>query len=211
MLLICPRRNSTLSTGRFIGRRHRIWQWYWSNNESTLHRVNNNGRTEDVFIAGQKPNCFQYYHSQPHCNHNILCSVQPTLEGEHWRLLSTVPSTRPSPAPSMFLEVLQSWGNTWLWEHMSVSGGTEWVEKSIIDSTLVAVTDGSYIRELFPNLCSVAFVLECSKGQGRVVGSFSESLIVANAYRGELLRLMAIHLILLSISKIHLTWQGVLK
>jgi hypothetical protein len=76
--------------------------------------------------------------------------------------------------------------------------------------TLVAVTDGSYIRELFPNVCSAAFVLKCSKGRGRVVESFSKSLIVANAYQGELLGLMvmAIHLILLSVSKIHLTLAG---
>ncbi len=143
--------------------------------ESTLHRVNVDGRTEDVFVTGQKPNRFQYSHSQPCRKHNTLCSMQPTLEGEHWCFLSLVPSIRPIPAPSTFLEVLQSWENTWLWEHMSVSGGTAWVDKSILKGTLVAVTDGSYIRELFPNLCSVAFVLGCSKGQGRVVGSFSKA------------------------------------
>jgi hypothetical protein len=58
MLLICPSRSSTLSTGRFIGRKHRIWQWYWSNDKSTLHRAKDNGRTDDVFIAGRKPNHF---------------------------------------------------------------------------------------------------------------------------------------------------------
>jgi hypothetical protein len=91
---------------------------------------------------------------------------------------------------------------------MSVSGGTEWVDKTIIDSALVAVKDRSYIRELFQNLYSAAFVLECSKGQGRVFGLFSKSLIIANTYWGELLGLMAIPLILLSISKIHQTLLG---
>jgi hypothetical protein len=91
---------------------------------------------------------------------------------------------------------------------MSVSGGTAWVDKSILEGTLVGMTDGSYMRELFPNLCSAAFVLECSKGQGRVVGLFSKTLFVANTYRGELLGLMAIHLILLSINKIHPTLAG---
>jgi hypothetical protein len=67
---------------------------------------------------------------------------------------------------------------------------------------MVAFTDGSYIRELYQTLCSTPFILECSKGHGRVVGSFLEALLVANAYRGELLGLMAIHLILLSIIKI---------
>ena len=99
--------------------------------------------------------------------------------------------------PATFLEVLKSWGNTWLWENMTVSGGTEWIQHSINEGSLVAVTDGSYIRELYPNLCSAAFVLECSKGRGRIVGSFSECTDVANAYRGELLGLMVIHLILL--------------
>ena len=57
-----------------------------------------------------------------------------------------------------------------------MSGGTEWIQHSIIDKTLVAVTDGSYIRELYPNLCSAAFVIECAKGRGRIAGSFLEHL-----------------------------------
>ena len=92
---------------------------------------------------------------------------------------------------------------------MSVSGGTEWIRHSIDDRSLVAVTDyGLYIRELYPNLCSAAFVLECSKGRGRIVGSFSERMDVANVYQGELLGLMTIHLILLSVNKINPMLKG---
>jgi hypothetical protein len=91
---------------------------------------------------------------------------------------------------------------------MSVSGGVTWLEKSISDGTLVAVTNGLYIRELYPHLCSTAFILECSKRHSRVVGSFLEALLVANAYRGELLGLMAIHLILLSINKMQQNLTG---
>jgi hypothetical protein len=69
-----------------------------------------------------------------------------------------------------------------MWEHMSVSRGIRWLEKSISNGTLVAVTDGSYIRELYPHLCSAAFILECSKRCSRGVGSFLEALLVANAY-----------------------------
>jgi hypothetical protein len=72
----------------------------------------------------------------------------------------------------------------------------------------VAVTDGLYIRELYPYLCSGAFVLECRKGRGQITGSFSKSLAVANAYQGELLGLMAIHLLLLSVNKIHPMLEG---
>jgi hypothetical protein len=129
-------------------------------------------------------------------------------EGDHWCLLSAAPLARPALAPTTFLEVLNSWGNTWLWDHMSVSGGTEWIHQSIIKGLLVAVTDGSYIRELYPHLCSAAFVLECRKGQGRVTGSFTESLAIVNAYQGELLGLMALHLMLLSVNMIHPTMEG---
>jgi hypothetical protein len=72
-----------------------------------------------------------------------------------------------------------------------------------MDGTLVVVTDSSYLRKLYPNCCSVAYVLECAKGHVHQIGSFLEALLVANAYRGEFLGLMAIHLILLSINKLH--------
>jgi hypothetical protein len=91
---------------------------------------------------------------------------------------------------------------------MKVTGGMTWVNKSIAHGTLIAITDGSYIRELFPELCLAAFVLECSQGHRIIFGLFLESLQVANAYRGKLSGLMAIHLILLSINKIHQNLAG---
>jgi hypothetical protein len=44
--------------------------------------------------------------------------------------------------------------------------------------------------------CSL--VLECTKGQGRLVEAFAEASVGANAYCGELLGLMAVHLLLLA-------------
>ena len=74
--------------------------------------------------------------------------------------------------------------------------------------TLVAVTDGSYIKERYPHLCSTAFILECSKGSGRMFGSFPECSQGANAYHGELMGLMAIHLILPAANKVWLSLRG---
>ncbi len=118
------------------------------------------------------------------------------------------PASVPPPSPQNFLEVLQSWGNTWLLEHLSITGGFNLLHEAIKDGTLVAVTDGSYIHKLYPNLCSAAFVMNCAKGWGCLIGFFLEALLVANAYRGELLGLMAIHLILLSIDRIHCNLPG---
>jgi hypothetical protein len=75
----------------------------------------------------------------------------------------------------------------------------------------VAVTDGSYIKQLYPNICSAAFILECLKGRGRIVGSFKEATSATSAYRGKLLGLMAIHLLLVSINRVHALLSGSVK
>ena len=70
------------------------------------------------------------------------------------------------------------------------------------------MTDGLYTKELYPDLCSAAFVLECSKGRGKIFGYFLEQLVSAGAYQGELLGLMAINLILIAVNKVSTTLQG---
>ena len=81
-------------------------------------------------------------------------------------------------------------------------GKDDWIEKAIFNRSCVAVTDGSYMRELYPNVCSAAFIFECTDGTGRLIGSFPEKTVSENAYRGELLGLTAIHIILRSINEI---------
>ncbi len=56
MLSICPSKSNISSIGHFTGCLHRIWQWFWSKVESTLHHRNIGGKSEDVFVSGQKPN-----------------------------------------------------------------------------------------------------------------------------------------------------------
>jgi hypothetical protein len=109
---ICPSRSSISGVGCFIGHSHRVWRWFWDKAHSTLHHTNLDGTTEDVFVSGRKPNRFTYSQSQPRCAHEIICSVQPTLEGKHWRLLSMALSAQQNPTPNLILEVLQLWGNT---------------------------------------------------------------------------------------------------
>jgi hypothetical protein len=126
----------------------------------SLHHLKADSKTKEVFILVGKPNRFRYSHSQTQSQQTTICSVKPTLGREHWHLTSTEPRAKPKLAPTSFLDVLQSWGNTWLWKHLTVMGGVSWLSKSITNSTLVAVIEGSYIRELFPNLCSAAIFLE---------------------------------------------------
>jgi hypothetical protein len=65
---------------------------------------------------------------------------------------------------------------------MKVVGGTDWLSQAIARGTRIAVTDGSYIREHYPKICSAAFILECKHGGGCVAGAFPEASIEANAF-----------------------------
>ena len=66
-----------------------------------------------------------------------VCSVAP-------------PPIRPIP-PTDFLDVLRRWGQTWIWDDLTVTGGTNWFAQAIVDNSLVAVTNGSYIKDITPS------------------------------------------------------------
>jgi hypothetical protein len=90
-----------------------------------------------------------------------------------------------------------------MWEKLQWVGDDDWILEAIANENLIAVTEGLYMKDLYSNIHSAAVVLECSKGCRRVWCSFPEVSQVACSYSGELVGLMAIHLILLAINKIN--------
>jgi hypothetical protein len=140
------------------------------------------------------------------------CTIGEVSEGLI-KIISFTDNPPQTEPPSTFQQVLNEWGHTWMWENLKLSGDGDnktgtWVMEAIEDNSLVAVTDGSYMKELYPDMNSCAFILECCKGRGRMSGAFSEQTMAACSYRGELLGLLAIHLVLLSINKISPTLTG---
>lgn len=95
-----------------------------------------------------------------------------------------------------------------MWDDLEMSGDFEFLAAAIADGSLVCVADGSFIKEMYPDICSAAFIIECSKGRGRLMGKFSEKTLAACAYRGELLGLLAIHLLLLAVNKLSPSLSG---
>jgi hypothetical protein len=139
-----------------------------------------------------------------------ICLVNKVQPGV-FRITSMAREVQEPPGSATFGEVLWEWGCSWLWEHMSIEGGTSWIVHAIRDGSLVAVTDGSYIKQIYPNLCLAAFILECLQGSGWIIGLFKEVTKAANAYRGELLGLMVIHLLLVSVNRVHKSLSGSAK
>ncbi len=95
-----------------------------------------------------------------------------------------------------------------MWDLLHISGDISWLEGSIAGNICMAVTDGSYIKEVYPFLNSMAFLFKCMGGQGCIVGSFVERTPDAGSYWGELLGLMAIHLILKGLNEFNPMLQG---
>ncbi len=104
--------------------------------------------------------------------------------------------------------MIRGWGNTWMWDNLAITGNLDLIAASIADNSCVAVTDGLYMKDLYPYLNSAAFVPECSKGRGRLMGSFMENTPNVGSYRGKLLGLMAIYLILQSLNEVSTDLQG---
>ena len=84
----------------------------------------------------------------------------------------------------------------WLWDDLDGKEDMDWVIDAVREGTLLTVTDGSLMEEHIPHVCSACFILECTQGRSRLIRAFPENSRSANAYRGELLGLMAIHLLL---------------
>jgi hypothetical protein len=128
-----------------------------------------------------------------------ICTVKHVALAVYSILTTTAPAPSATPHTN-FWQVMEEWGEPWLWENLTLRGDTSWLAEAIDDNSLVTVTDGSYIKEMYPHINSAAFVFECTKGRGRLWGSFVEHTPDAGSYRGELLGLMAIHLILRAVN-----------
>ena len=79
----------------------------------------------------------------------------------------------------------------------------EWVAECLQNWTLVCLTDGSYIKNSAPDLCSAGWVLACRRTCRYIAGTLVERSPWANSFRGELLGMLAIMLFLLAVEEYH--------
>jgi hypothetical protein len=115
--------------------------------------------------------------NQPRQDFGIMCTVKEVALGVK-SIIFYADCPKAERAPSTFWEVLCKWQCTWMWENLQWVGDDVWAE-AIAKESMIAVTDGSYMKDLYPNIHSAALVLECSKGCGRLWCSFPEVSQVA--------------------------------
>jgi hypothetical protein len=178
---------------------HKLWEWRVLENQGRLFWQH--GDQVNVYGHIRRGRYKRIHTSRSGRMQGAVATVEEVKPGM-MKVCSVVsPPIRPVP-PANFLDILRGWGQTWIWDDLKVTRGTDWVAQSISKYSLVAVTDGSYIKEDYPNLCSAAFVLECMQGRSRAIGTFLEASAAANAYWGELLGLMAVYLLLLAVNTV---------
>jgi len=166
---VAPRGRVQNRVGRFLNKGHKVWEWRYREEDKKVYH--HKGQVMDIYSPSTVPT----YLNWPNCwsrsrvdvpleNVGKICTMKEVGSiGVHNVSLHTpMPPIRVTPIN--FWEAIQGWGNTWLWDNLVISGDISWIAESIADNSCVAVMDGSYIKEVYPNLNSVAFVFECSKG-----------------------------------------------
>jgi hypothetical protein len=73
--------------------------------------------------------------------------------------------TQLAPHPSTSWEVLRKRQHTWMWKNLQWVGDDDWIINDITKGTCMAVTNGLYMKDLYPHIHSTAVVLECTKGR----------------------------------------------
>ena len=101
-----------------------------------------------------------------------LCTVRDVAPAVFAMSSFSAPLTLYRP-PTEFMDVLVERGCTWIWDSLCLVGDEKRMEEAITGNSFsMIVTDDSYIRELHPDMCSSAFMFECSSRRGKLVGSF---------------------------------------
>jgi hypothetical protein len=167
---LAPRRRPTERVGAFKSKGYKIWDWQYDNKASKVYH--HNGHVMDIYTPSLVPG----YTRCPKCWTRSQISVPLEEKGEYCTVkqvslgVYTVVLHTPRPQammePTAFWDVIKSWGNTWIWDNLRITGDTLWIVEAIADNSLVTITDGSYMKELYPNLNSAALVFECTKGWG---------------------------------------------
>ena len=72
-----------------------------------------------------------------------------------------------------FVEFLKSWGGEWMWDGLKLSEDPLWVAECLKNKTLVCITDGSYNKQVTPDVCSAGWVMACTQTKRQISGTLN--------------------------------------
>jgi hypothetical protein len=96
-----------------------------------------------------------------------------------------------------------------MWEEITNEGdGFQWILDAITGGTALWVTDGSYNKDVAPTVSGAGWMLYCTATGKRMYGSFYEASGSDGSYRGEILGLAAIHILVAAIEQFYSLTPG---
>ena len=198
--------------GNWIKPPHFDWPWIYNNNTNELFVLRSSGyeihrppvgrrhtRSTNMFFPTNEivQEADGDYVSIDSISTNTTVVYDSPRRGMEWNDSITNASD--------FWDYIRDWGGEWMWEmiYPDCKDGfdVQWLLQTLRADNLVGVTDGSYDRNRDTYVCGAGWILmDATTGQ-RLAGSFSEYSSSAGSYRGELLGLCAINVILLALTK----------
>jgi hypothetical protein len=199
--------------GKWIHQSHRHWEWYYHPQVDIL--VQHTGDEMWKYcLCPREENAFSTRNSHifgrvGHWLPNDLKGFLPATvryDGAKVDLLGSGPPLcwRQDRDPEEFWDYLHSWGGEWLWDNIYTPFGFDAVVDAKAGGSAILVTDGSYSQKIRSEIDGAGWLIYC-RARKKVVfkGTTFESCAQAGSYRGELLGLLAVHLMVLAVEKFY--------
>lgn len=150
---------------------------------------------------------FRFTRSGPRFSFKAYTSTDPASpDAVKLHSSALIPRSLTPLSPRSVLEILHSWENQSLWEHLRVDGDGNWITSALVAGSLDIVHNGSYMKKVTPLVCSTALLMKCRITQAELVCTWAEMSTSADNYRGELLGALCCSLILKAAASVPATY-----
>ena len=184
----------------------RIWRVFYDEDDDRLEILSDTRGL--VYFERERGRFVERQATKDACPKGLPASVKWMPNGTA-KLLNRsrehMPSEEEEEASKDLREYLKAWGGDWMWRDLRISEDPSWVAESLTKGTLVCVTDGSYNKNIDPEICSAGWIIQCRESGKRIIGTVLERSASAGSYRGELLGMLAIKLFLLAVEEFYQT------
>ncbi len=196
--------------GKWLHPSHHIWEWFYDDALNVVERQRPDG-VDHFFPSpglrrtrGEQLFTLEASHGLEVVATGVPCTVR-TLDDGSVCLLDHGPPLVTGPSqPDSFFEFLKRWRGEWMWANIVNEGhDLRWVVEALQNGTAIWVTDGSFIKEIAPNISGAGWIVYDTATELKMYGSFAEESPFAGSYRGELLGLLAIHTLCAAIEEFY--------
>ena len=182
--------------GRYLQKPHQTSQWYISHDSQQLscRLIDSNAPRWAIFQREQDQRYTLRSGARFSWSHSTLDRPSfPNYATVHPAGANRVVLHSEAPPPLVkgtsydFWSTLRGYDNQSLWDNFECDGDGSWITDGLTNGTLVAVHDGSYMKEVNPRVCSAAYMIRCSATGLRAKGTVAEWSESADNYRAEIL------------------------